>query len=408
MGLLDELVTKALHREPPSRAEAFAVLRTPDHELMEVVAAGFRVRHHYFGRLVKLNYLVSLKSGLCPEDCGYCSQRAGSEAGVLTYTWLSPQAAAEAAAPGLDRGARRVCLVSSGRGPTDGDVERVARAVAAIRADHPDVEVCACLGLLSDGQAARLRDAGVDAYNHNLNTAETHYPGICSTHGFADRVSTVEQVKAAGLSACTGLIAGLGESDEDLVDVTFALRRLEPESVPVNFLMPFDGTPLAGQWQLSPQQCLRILAMVRFVCPDAEVRLAGGRELHLRSLQPLALYLANSIFLGDYLTSEGQDGERDLAMIADAGFVIEESDTGTARAVPGVRGSPGTVGVPAVPGIPGVHGGSGKRCVGGGHGGAWGHGGAESRDPDVALSGRPASEVRLRGRGAGTDLAPNA
>ena len=115
----------------------------------------------------------------------------------------------------------------------------------------------------------------------------------------------------------------MGESDAELVDVAFALRELDPDSVPVYFLIPFEGTPLGGQWALTPQRCLRILAMVRFVCPDAEVRLAGGREIHLRSLQPLALHIVNSIFLGDYLTSEGQPGGRDLEMIADAGFTVE-------------------------------------------------------------------------------------
>ncbi len=118
----------------------------------------------------------------------------------------------------------------------------------------------------------------------------------------------------------------MGESDEDLVDVVFSLRELDPDSVPVNFLIPFEGTPLAKEWNLTPQRCLRILAMVRFVCPDVEVRIAGGREVHLRSMQPLALHLANSIFLGDYLTSEGQAGQADLDMIADAGFEVEGAD----------------------------------------------------------------------------------
>jgi hypothetical protein len=139
-------------------------------------------------------------------------------------------------------------------------------------------------------------------------------------------VSTVEQAKSAGLSPCSGLIAGMGETDEDLVDVAFALRAMSPDSVPVNFLIPFDGTPLEGRWELTPQRCLRILAMVRFVNPDAEVRLAGGREIHLRTLQPLALHIVNSIFLGDYLTSEGQPGAADLAMIADAGFTVEGAE----------------------------------------------------------------------------------
>ncbi|WP_059005955.1 biotin synthase BioB [Streptomyces specialis] len=329
MDLLNALVDKGLRREVPTREEALAVLATSDDELLDVVAAAGKVRRQWFGRRVKLNYLVNLKSGLCPEDCFYCSQRLGSQADVLKYTWLKPQEAADAASAGVAGGAKRVCLVASGRGPTDRDVDRVSETISAIRERHGDVEVCACLGLLSEGQAERLKEAGADAYNHNLNTSEATYGDICTTHEFADRVSTVKQAQAAGLSACSGLIAGMGETDEDLVDVAFALRELDPDSVPVNFLIPFEGTPLGKEWNLTPQRALRILAMVRFVCPDSEVRLAGGREQHLRTLQPLALHLVNSIFLGDYLTSEGQAGQADLAMIADAGFEVEGAETTT-------------------------------------------------------------------------------
>ncbi len=327
MTWLDLLADKALNRELPTQEEALAVLASDDDELLAVVAAAFRVRRHFFGRRVKLNYLVNIKSGLCPEDCFYCSQRAGSSADVLKYTWLKTGEVVASASAGVAGGARRVCLVASGRGPTDRDIDRVCETISAFKELHPDVEVCACLGLLADGQAGRLREAGTTAYNHNLNTSGGHYADICTTHEYADRVSTVAAAKDAGLSPCSGLIAGMGETDEDLVDVAFALRALSPDSVPVNFLIPFEGTPLAGQWTLTPQRCLRILAMVRFVCPDSEVRLAGGREIHLRTLQPLALHVVNSVFLGDYLTSEGQPGGADLAMIADAGFTVEGAET---------------------------------------------------------------------------------
>jgi biotin synthase len=323
MQWLDALAAKALDRELPTREEALAVLASSDDELLDVVAAAFRVRQRYFGRRVKLNFLVNVKSGLCPEDCFYCSQRLGSDAEVLKYTWLKPGEVLETAEAGVAAGAKRVCLVASGRGPADRDITRVSEMIATFKERHPQVEVCACLGLIRQDQAERLRGAGADAYNHNLNTAEGHYGDICTTHDYGDRVHTVRQAAAAGLSACSGLIAGMGETDADLVDAAFALRQLDPDSVPVNFLIPFEGTPLSGEWNLSPQRCLRILAMVRFVCPDAEVRLAGGREIHLRSLQPLALHVANSIFLGDYLTSEGQAGSKDLEMIADAGFTVE-------------------------------------------------------------------------------------
>lgn len=319
---LDDLAERVLSGEPLDRAGARAVLQCPDDLVLDLVAAAARLRRAHFGNRVKVNYLVNLKSGMCPEDCGYCSQRLGSQAQILKYSWLSTEETVRQAAAGIAGGATRVCLVASGRGPGDRDVDRVADAVAALKAEHPDVEVCACLGILREGQAERLRAAGVDAYNHNLNTAESRYADICSTHGFADRVRTVEQAQAAGLSSCSGLIVGMGETDDELIDALFALRDLGTDSIPINFLIPFDGTPLAGTWLLTPLRALKVLALARFVAPAAELRMAGGREVHLRSLQPLALHVANSLFLGDYLTSEGQAAEADLAMIADAGFEV--------------------------------------------------------------------------------------
>lgn len=310
-----------------SRADAHALLSVADADLLEVVAAGGRLRRAYFGDWVKVNYLVNLKSGLCPEDCSYCSQRLGSGADVLKYALLPADEAVRQAAAGIEAGASRVCLVASGRGPGPRDLDRVEAVVARLKADHPGVEVCACLGILRDGQADRLAAAGVDAYNHNINTSESRYSQICSTHDYADRVETLGKARAAGLSPCSGLIVGMGESDDELIDAIFALREIGSDSIPVNFLMPFDGTPLADTWLLDPGRCLRILALARFACPAAEIRMAGGRELHLRSLQPLALHLANSLFLGDYLTSEGQAARADLEMIADAGFrVLSDRD----------------------------------------------------------------------------------
>jgi biotin synthase len=310
-----------------SRADGRALLAVADAELLDLVAAGARLRRAHFGDWVKVNYLVNVKSGLCPEDCFYCSQRRDSDAEVLKYSWLPPDEAVRQAAAGIEAGASRVCLVASGRGPSARDLDRIEALVGRLKADYPDVEVCACLGILRDGHAERLAAAGVDAYNHNINTSASRYKQICTTHEFSDRIETVARAKAAGLSPCSGLIVGMGESDEELIDAVFALREIASESIPINFLMPFDGTPLAETWLLDPRRCLRILALARFACPAAEVRMAGGRELHLRSLQPLALHLANSLFLGDYLTSEGQAAQADLEMIADAGFrVLSDRD----------------------------------------------------------------------------------
>jgi biotin synthase len=326
--VLDRMVASALERKPIDRSDALSVLGSDDDELLHVVAAASVVRRRFFQNRVKLNFLVNMKSGLCPEDCSYCSQRKGSSAEVLRYTWIDAATASDAAERAVAAGAARICLVASGRGPSERDIERIIRTVKKIKERRPKLEICVSLGLLADGQAQRLLDAGVFAYNHNLNTSSSRYAQICSTHTYEDRRTTVEMAQKGGLSPCSGAIFGMGESDEEVVDLAYALRALDPDSVPVNFLMPFRGTPLHGQWELTPARCLRILSVYRFCFPAAELRIAGGRELHLRSLQPLALHVANSIFLGDYLTSEGQPGEEDLAMLEDGGFVIEGGDDG--------------------------------------------------------------------------------
>lgn len=308
------------------------MLSSPDSQLLELVAAVSGVRRAFFGNSVKVNYLVNLKSGLCPEDCGYCSQRLGSEAEILKYSWLDQGEAKRQAEFGLSGGASRVCLVASGRGPSNRDIDRVSQVVSSIKEENPSAEVCACLGFLKEGQAERLKAAGVDAYNHNVNTAPSHYADICSTHTFDDRVDTVNTARDAGLSPCSGLIVGMGESSDQIVETIEVLQKLDSDSIPVNFLIPFEGTPLAGTHELTPQQCLRILCVVRLMCPDREVRIAGGRELHLRTWQPLSLHVANSIFLGDYLTSEGQAAEDDLDMIVDGGFeIVGAQDTAAVR-----------------------------------------------------------------------------
>ncbi|MFW0178800.1 biotin synthase BioB [Rothia sp. CCM 9418] len=396
--------------QPATREEALAMLTAEDFSTFTLVEAAGQLRRHYFSNTVKINYLVNLKSGLCPEDCTYCSQRLGSEADILKYTWIKPDEAVKQAGHGIAGGASRVCMVASGKGPTNRDVERVAGMVESLKEEHPEVEVCACLGILKEGQAERLQQAGVDAYNHNLNTSEDHYKDICTTHTYEDRVNTVHSAQEAGLSACSGLIVGMGESDEQLVDAIFALKDLEGDSIPVNFLMPFDGTPLAGTWELTPMRCLRILATVRMVNPEKELRMAGGREMHLRSLQATALHVVNSLFLGDYLTSVGQSALDDLKMIRDGGFVVlgaedrdlvaeHEEYLRAHNALPQEN-------MPAA--TPCGTSGSASACGGCSSAGACGssHASAET----VQDSGHHVefSPVITRKRGVGTDIAPNA
>lgn len=320
---LEEMTQRALRGESIGAEQALAILQSDDAQTMSVVAAAGRVRRHFFGTGVRLNYLVNLKSGMCPEDCAYCSQALGSSAEIPRYSWADEGEVHRAVEAGVAHGASTVCLVASGRGPSHQEVDRVAGIVARIHREYPGLHICTCLGFIDEQKARILHEAGSDRYNHNLNTAQSHYADICSTHGYADRVATMQAVRTAGISPCTGIIAGMGETDEQLVEVAFALRELGADSVPVNFLLPFEGTRLAAHRELTPQRCLRILAMVRMIHPDREVRSAAGREYHVRSLQPLILEICNSIFLGDYLTSEGQSGRDDRAMIADMGFHVE-------------------------------------------------------------------------------------
>ena len=301
------------------------MLASADGDLLALLHAAFRIRRAYFGVKVKLNMLVNAKSGLCPEDCGYCSQSRVSTASIPKYRMLSREVLVAGAHEAWARRAGTYCIVASGRRPSTKDLDEVTAAVRQIKSELP-MKICACLGLLTEQDARRLKESGVDRYNHNLNTSAGHHANIVSTHTYDDRVRTVEAVKAAGISPCSGFIAGMGESDAQIVEVANALANLDVDSIPVNFLTSIPGTPLAGRNDLDPRRCLRILCLLRFLCPSKELRVAGGREIHLRSLQPLAMYPANAIFIGDYLTTGGQPPDDDYRMIEDLGFEIERSE----------------------------------------------------------------------------------
>jgi len=322
-GPYELLADKALRGEALTREEALGVLTAPDDELLSLLAAAFRVRQHHFGRKVKLNVLMSAKSGVCPEDCGYCSQSRVSTAPIPKYSFLSRDVIVQGARDAWARRAGTYCIVASGRGPSARELREVTAAVRAIKAELP-MKICACLGLLTDEQARELKEAGVDRYNHNLNTSADHYGRITTTHTYEDRVRTIGAVKRAGISPCSGAIVGMRETDEQIVEVAFALRELDADSIPVNFLHAIPGTPLQGYDELDPRRCLKVLALFRLICPSKEIRVSGGREVNLRSLQPLSLYPANAIFLGDYLTTSGQSAADDYRMIEDLGFEIEE------------------------------------------------------------------------------------
>lgn len=314
---------KALAGEILTKEEALSVLEASDEEILPLLHAAFRVRKTYYGKKVKLNMILNAKSGLCPEDCGYCSQSIVSTAPIEKYTLLDKKSILAGAREAMSRKAGTYCIVASGRGATDKEVDQVVEAVQEIKKEMP-LKICACLGIISEEKAIKLKNSGVDRYNHNLNTSASHHSQITTTHTYDNRVETVNHIKESGMSPCSGCIIGMGESIEDVYEIATQLRALDADSIPVNFLVPVEGTPLGGLNELNPRYCLKVLALFRFINPTKEIRISGGREKNLRSLQVLGLYAANSLFVGDYLTTAGQDINADHQLIEDLGFEIEE------------------------------------------------------------------------------------
>lgn len=305
-----------------TRDQARQVLAAPADQLLSLLDAAFRVRRATFGRRVQIHVLENAKQGACPEDCGFCSQSSkfdspGGEAPHETVEELVAGARRAHAAH-----AKRYCMVTATRGPSRRDLDVICEAARRIKAEMP-IEICASLGLLTRDKAEQLAGAGVDRFNHNLETSERYFNKVVSTHSWQDRVDTVRMAKDAGMTTCCGGIVGLGESEDDLLDLAYALRELQVDSVPVNFLDPRPGTPLAGRLRVEPTYALRVLCLFRFLHPRADLRVAGGREVTLRSLQPLSLYPANSIFTSGYLTTGGAEVDTDHQMIADMGFELE-------------------------------------------------------------------------------------
>ncbi|MBY6036550.1 biotin synthase BioB [Fictibacillus nanhaiensis] len=320
----NELAENVLEGQEITDEEALSILECPDEDLLLLLHGAYQIRKHYYGNLVKLNMIINTKSGACPENCGYCSQSIISTAPIETYKMMGKDEMVKGAETAYNLNVGTYCIVASGRGPTNRDVDKVVEAVKEIK-DTYGLKVCACLGILKPEQAQRLKEAGVDRYNHNLNTSARNHENITTSHTYDDRVNTVNVVKESGISPCSGVIVGMKETMQDVIDMARSLKVLDADSIPVNFLHAIDGTPLEGTNELDPRYCLKVLALFRFINPTKEIRISGGREVNLRSLQPLGLYAANSIFVGDYLTTAGQESTADHKMLEDMGFEIDRT-----------------------------------------------------------------------------------
>ncbi len=317
-----ELVSTSLDGELISDACCEKILSSPEIELLPLLDSAYQIRKTYFQNTVQLHILNNAQNGNCPEDCHYCVQAKTATTDIDSYP-LKPQSEVLAEAErAYQSGAYRYCIVMSGRGPSPKRVTQLADLIQAVKTKYP-IEVCLSVGLIDEPAARTLKEAGLDRLNHNLNTSESHYPKICTTHTYQDRMDTLHAAQSAGLACCSGVIVGMGEENRDLIRVAKELRKLEVASIPVNFFLPIDGTQLEDTSSLTPDYCLRVLCLFRFINPSAEIRVAAGREHHLRGMEVMSLYPANSMFLEGYLNATGKESSRTLQMITDAGFVIE-------------------------------------------------------------------------------------
>lgn len=334
-----DLAERVLDGHALTADEGLMILNSDDLELPALLDAAWRVRREHFGNKVHLYYLKNAKSGLCGEDCGYCSQNVNSTAPIEKYPMLDADQILAGAKQAAEAHARTYCIVTSGRGPTNSDVDHVAGVVKQIKEEY-GLHICCCMGLMSSEQAETLAAAGVDRINHNLNTSRSYYDDICSTHTYEDRLDTLRVARDAGMELCSGVIAGMGEEQSDLVELALELAGMTVQSIPVNFLNAIPGTQLEGVEKLNPRSCLKTLCLFRMANPKTEIRIAGGREINLRSMQAMGLYPANSLFVSDYLTTKGQAAADDFRMIDDLGFEIVSGDADSAKLLEAIRNEP--------------------------------------------------------------------
>lgn len=311
---LDALVRD---RTPAPRDVLESILRLEDRQRMPLLQRALQVRRARAGVDVNLEGIVSAKTGACSEDCTFCSQAARYDTGVAARPLMRADEAVAAARRAWENGAGEFCLVIAVRGPNERVLARVIECVRAVRAAVP-VKVAVSLGIMTREQIRRLKAAGVEKINHNLEAGPRFYPSICTTHSFEERLDTCRATKAEGLELCSGGIFGMGESLDDRVDLACELQALEPHEVPINFLDPRPGTPLGDRPVLPLDEAVRCVAMMRFALPKALLRLSGGRERTLGERQMLGLVAgADGVIVGDYLTTAGQAAHADHRLARD-------------------------------------------------------------------------------------------
>lgn len=306
-----------------SREDALAVLNTPDESLEELVSFAETYRRKYKGNHVSIHILTNARSGNCSQDCAYCAQSCRSKANINKYKWVEDEKLYEDNDFVKEHHLSRHCIGLSGMKFTDEEIEILAEKIRKMKADG--THLCCSIGFLTEHQAKVLKDAGLDRINHNLNSSRNYYPNICSTHTFDQRVANIRMLQGLGYEICSGGIIGMGESKEDVVDMLLELREIQPEALPINFLLPIPGTPLehADMSVLSTAYCMKVLCLTRLLVPKADIRCAAGREVYFKGEEKMLLRVVDSIFASGYLTAGGQGIKDTIQTIEDAGFTYE-------------------------------------------------------------------------------------
>ena len=310
-----------------SREDTLAVLNTPDESLEELVSFAETYRRKYKGNHVSIHILTNARSGNCSQDCAYCAQSCRSKADINKYKWVEDEKLYEDNDFVKEHHLSRHCIGLSGMKFTDEEIEILAEKIRKMKADG--THLCCSIGFLTEHQAKVLKDAGLDRINHNLNSSRNYYPNICSTHTFDQRVANIRMLQGLGYEICSGGIIGMGESKEDVVDMLLELREIQPEALPINFLLPIPGTPLehADMSVLSTAYCMKVLCLTRLLVPKADIRCAAGREVYFKGEENMLLRVVDSIFASGYLTAGGQGIRDTIQAIEAAGFTYEiESD----------------------------------------------------------------------------------
>ena len=317
--MIDNLRDRVISGQSITKAEAVQISALPKTEMFDLFAAANRIRQTFRGDSVDLCAIVNAKSGACPEDCSYCAQSSRSKTETAIYPLINKNAVIEKAKEARDAGVKRFCIVTSGRKIGKNELKEICSMIKDIRGIG--LLPCSTLGLLNKDELKLLKDSGLERYHHNLETSERFFPEICRTHTYSDKLNTIDAAMSAGISVCSGGIFGIGETWEDRIDMAFKLKELGTDSVPINYLIPVRGTPLGEQDMLNPFEALKIVSLYRFILPQKEIRICGGRMQVLGEFNSMVFMAgADSLLTGNYLTTTGRTFSDDQLLIKDYGL----------------------------------------------------------------------------------------